>query len=136
MNTTEHISPPRAPSAPEPGTDARRDARPSASEPPTLGEILAEEVLPLIGVVAVAGPPVVLLAGPLLLFGLMLFPPFALVVTLVVALVAAAVLGALTGAILAMPYLLVRHTRSHRAAHAISGPAAQLAPVQSPRAAA
>jgi hypothetical protein len=71
---------------------------------PTVGEML-EEVVPLIGVVAVAGPPAVILLGPLVLFALMLAGAFALAATLalvvVVARVAAGVLVALIGAIVA-----------------------------------
>src|SRR3954451_21857687 len=75
---------------------------------PTAGEIVAE-IEPLIGVVAVAGPPVVLLAVPWLFMGLMLAAPFAVLVTLVVVMAAAAALGAIAIAILASPFLLVRH---------------------------
>jgi hypothetical protein len=120
MSTTTLIKPP-TPSA--------------VDDPPTFGEML-EEILPLIGVVVVAGPPVVLLVGPLVLFALMLAGPFALAVTLLlvlaVALVAAAVLVALTGAVVATPYLLVRRLRGHRGGHAYSGAlAGQLVAVDS-----
>ena len=88
---------------------------------PTFGEMLGES-LPLIGVVVVAGPPVILLAAPLVLGALMLAGPFAVVATLVLvvvmALVAAAALVALTGAIAATPQRLVRRLgarRTHRA---------------------
>jgi hypothetical protein len=102
---------------------------------PTFGEML-EEILPLIFVVAVAGPPVVLLAGPLVLGALMLAGPFALAATgvlvVVVALVAAAVVVAPAGAIVATPYLLVRRLRGHRRGHAhIGAPAGQLVAVES-----
>ena len=79
-----------------------------ASAPPTLGEQLAE-VLPLVGTVFVAGPPVLVAWAGTALFALMLAGPFALLVTLVVVVLAAAALVALAGAILATPYLLVRH---------------------------
>jgi NADH:ubiquinone oxidoreductase subunit 6 (subunit J) len=102
---------------------------------PTFGEML-KTILPLIGVVIVAGPPAVLLAGPLVLGALMLIGPFALVATAVlvvgVALVAAALLVALAGAIVTAPCLLVRSLRAHRRRHAHSGaPAGQLATVES-----
>jgi hypothetical protein len=102
---------------------------------PTSGDMLAE-ILPMIGVVVVAGPPVVLLAGPLVLGALMLAGPFALAVTvalvIVVALGAAAVLCALTGAIVATPYLLVRRLRGLQRGHAHGGaPAGQLVAVES-----
>jgi hypothetical protein len=80
------------------------------SGPPTLGDLFAE-VLPLVGTVFVAGPPVLVAWTGTVLFALMLAGPFALLVTLVVALVAAAALVTLAGAILATPYLLIRHFR-------------------------
>jgi hypothetical protein len=67
----------------------RPPAPPAVHDPPTFGEML-EELLPVIGVVLVAGPPVVLLLlGPLVLFALMLAGPFALAVTLVLVAVGA-----------------------------------------------
>jgi hypothetical protein len=83
---------------------------PTASGPPSLGDQLAD-VLPIIGTVYVAGPPILLAWAGTVLFALMLAGPFALLVTLVVVLVAAAALVALAGAILATPYLLMRHLR-------------------------
>ena len=62
----------------------------TSSEPQTFGEMFWE-LLPLIGVVAVAGPPVVFFAGPLLFLVLMLIGPFALIVTLTVVAVAVTV---------------------------------------------
>jgi hypothetical protein len=87
---------------------------PTASGPPTRGDVLAD-VLPVIGTVYVAGPPIVLAWAGTVLFALMLAGPFALLVTLVVALAAAAALVTLAGAILATPYLLIRHFRLHLA---------------------
>ena len=107
-------------------SDARSTPRSPASERPTARAMLAE-TLPLIGAVPVYGPPVVLVAGPWLLFGLMLAGPFAVLFTLVVVLVAAAALVGLVGAILAAPYLLVRHLRGYLASHApMRAPAVQL----------
>jgi hypothetical protein len=83
---------------------------PPACRPPTLGEQVAE-VLPVVGAVFVAGPPVAVAWTATVLFALMLAGPFALVATFVVVLVAAAAVVALAGAILATPYLLVRHLR-------------------------
>jgi hypothetical protein len=83
---------------------------PTASGPPTLGDLVAETA-PLIDTVVVAGPPVLVAWAGTVLFALMLAGPFALLVTLVVALVAAAALVTLAGAILATPYLLIRHFR-------------------------
>jgi hypothetical protein len=120
MNSTELIRPSSAPR--------------SASESPTVGEMLAETV-PLAGVVAGFGPPVAFLAGPWLLFVLALAGPFALVFTFVVVLVAATLLVLLAGTILASPYLLVRHLRRHRTGHlSVSSPAVQLVSAQSQRA--
>jgi hypothetical protein len=78
-----------------------------ASGPPTLGDLFAE-VLPLVGTVFVAGPPVLVACAGTVLFALMLAGPFALLVTLVVA---AAAVVTFAGAILATPYLLFRHFR-------------------------
>jgi hypothetical protein len=101
MTSTELITPPRASSSPEPAGF------------PAFGDVLAETV-PLVGVIPVAGPPAVILAGPWLLFGLMLAGPFALLVTVVVALVAAAVVVRLIRAILAAPYGVFRYLRQYR----------------------
>jgi hypothetical protein len=102
---------------------------------PSFGEML-EELLPVVGVVVVAGPPVVFLFGPWLFLVLMLVGPFVLAVTvvlvIVVALVAAAALVALTGAIAATPYLVVRRLAGHRRGHAYSGaPAGRLVALES-----
>ena len=83
---------------------------PTASGPPTLGDMFAD-VLPVVDTVFVAGPPVLVAWAGTVLFALMLAGPFALLVTFVVVLVAAAALVTLAGAILATPYLLVRHLR-------------------------
>jgi hypothetical protein len=85
--------------------------RPSASAPPTVGELL-EDTLPVIDTVYVAGPPVLVLWAGTVLLALMLAGPFALVATFVVAIAAAAAVVTLTVAILASPYLLVRHLRA------------------------
>jgi hypothetical protein len=79
-----------------------------------------DEIAPLIDFVPVAGPPIIFLAVPWLLFVLMLAGPFLLLVTLVAVALGAVALVALTGAILATPYLLVRRLREHRAARAAS----------------
>jgi hypothetical protein len=78
-----------------------------ASGPPTLGDLFAE-VLPLVGTVFVAGPPVLVACAGTVLFALMLAGPFALLVTVVVA---AAAVVTFAGAVLATPYLLIRHFR-------------------------
>jgi hypothetical protein len=115
MTTTELIQPPDGAHAAELSRDARPDAHPSSPGSPTPGEIL-REIVPLVGVVVVAGPPVVLLAGPLVLLALMVAGPFVLVLTLVAVLIGSTALVALSGAILASPYLLVRHLRERRVA--------------------
>jgi hypothetical protein len=93
------------------------------------------ETIPLLDFTPQAGPPVLLVAVPWLLFVLMLVGPFALLVTVVVLLVAATALVGLVGVVLASPYLLLRHLRDHRAGHAsASGRILQLAPFASPRA--
>ena len=137
MNTTAQIRPPRTPSGPKQPTDQRRSAHAAASERPTFGEVLAE-IVPLIGFVPVAGPPVVFVLGPWLLLVLVLAGPLAWLFALVVVMiVAATVLAALAAAILAAPYLLVRHLRRHRAPHAsISAPTVQVGAIESRRVAA
>jgi hypothetical protein len=136
MTTTELLTPPGSHAA-EPSKDAPADAHPPWSEHPTRAETPAE-IVPVIGVVAVAGPPVVLLAGPLVLLALIIAGPFLLLLTLVAVLVASAVVLALIGAILASPYLLVRHLRDRRAVARSSSraPAPRLVPAGSPQAAA
>jgi hypothetical protein len=110
MNTAELITPPSPPSA---GQVRRttRDARPPHSESPTVREMV-NELLPLIDVVAVSGPPVIFVLGPWALLVLVLIGPFLLLISLALA---AVVLVVATAAILAPPYLLVRHIRKHRA---------------------
>jgi hypothetical protein len=115
MTTTELITPPDGSHAAEPLRDARADARPASSGRPTGGELL-REVVPLVGVVVVAGPPVVLLAGPLVLLALMVAGPFVLVLTFVAVLAGSTIVVSLIGAILASPYVLVRDLRARRAA--------------------
>lgn len=105
---------------------------PTHTASPTAAGMLGETVS-LICFVALYGPPVVFLAAPWLLLGLILSGPFALVLTLVVTLLAATALVGGIGAILATPYLIIRK----RAAHAsIARPAAARVPVQLRRVAA
>src|SRR3954471_13628507 len=98
MPTTELLSPPQAAGSP--------DSRPAAASP-TFGDVFAE-TLPLVGANLVAGPPVVLVAGPWLLFGLLLAGPFALLLTIVVLIGAAAAVVGLLRAILVVLYRLFR----------------------------
>jgi hypothetical protein len=86
-----------------------------SSEGRTFRDML-DAALPVVGVVAVAGPPVIALAAPWLLLVLMLSAPFAVLVAFaLVALVAVGAVAALAG-IVAAPYLLLRHLhRRYRA---------------------
>ena len=127
MQTTELITPPRAPSAPESSPEVPS----SASEPRTVRELLADTG-PVAGVIAGYGPPVISLAGPWLLFVLALAGPFAIVFTFVVLLVAATLLVLLAGTILASPYLVVRHLHRRRTGRVpVRSPAVQLVPARS-----
>lgn len=103
----------------EPRLDADTHDRPSDSKRPSIGDVL-QEVLPLILFVPVAGPPALLLVGPLLLLALLLIPPMALLITLVLVLVLGAGLLAALAALIASPYLLVRHLRAR---HPVARPA-------------
>jgi hypothetical protein len=106
---------------------------PTASAPPTRGDLLAD-VVPLIDTVFVAGPPVLVAWVAALLLTLMLVGPFALLVTFVVVFVAAAALVTLAGAILAVPYLLVRHLRAGYVALAMKGTTRRLTSAKTQRA--
>jgi hypothetical protein len=77
-----------------------------------------DEVEPLVGVSAVYGPPVIVLAVPWLLLALMLAGPFTVLVTFAVLFAAVAALVGLIGALLTAPYLVFRHFRRARATHA------------------
>ena len=105
----------------------------SASAPPALGDML-DDIVPVLGTVFVAGPPVLVAWAGTVVLALMLAGPFALLVTLIVVLVAAAALITLAGAILATPYLIVRRLRRHRARHTTSYVKPQLVAVESQRA--
>ena len=75
-----------------------------------------EEIDPLVSFIPVAGPPVWLLAGPLVLAGLLVAGPFVLVLTLAAVLALVVAVAAAAGFLLASPYLLVRHFRARRPA--------------------
>lgn len=111
MTTTAFFKPPPSPpiTGRQPGETP--DRSPSDSEFPPFEERL-EEIVPLIGFVPVAGPPVFLVVGPWVLFALMLTGPFLLLVTFVLA---ALILVAIVAGAVAPAYLLVRHVRRHRA---------------------
>jgi hypothetical protein len=88
---------------------------------------MLDDVLPVIGVVFVAGPPVIFLLGPWLLLVLMLSGPFALVVAFVVVGLVAAALLATLAAIVVAPFVLVRRLhRTYRSARATGVPVPQI----------
>lgn len=101
---------------------------PSAAKPRSATDWLGD-VIPSIGFVFVAGPPVVFLVGVLLVLVLLLIPPAALVFTIALVVVAAAAVIGLAGAVLASPYLVVRHLRARRAEHHASATEAAEHPV-------
>jgi hypothetical protein len=81
-----------------------------STERPAFREML-EDVVPVIGVVLVAGPPAIALAGPWVLIALMLSAPFAVLVAFALVVLAAVAVVAALAAIVASPYVLVRHLR-------------------------
>jgi hypothetical protein len=110
MNTTTPlIKPPPPPSA---GNlpSATTSTRAAHSEAPTIGEVLGVD-LPLIGIVPYGLPPLILVAGWVLL-ALALTGPFLLLVTIALA---TGIVVAITAAILAPPYLLARSLHRYRA---------------------
>lgn len=106
---TKTIKPPPLPPSSGHPRSATRNARPLDSELPPIGQRLGE-ILPLIFVVPVAGPPAILVVVPWVLFALMLTGPFLLLVTFVLA---GFILVGITAVILAPPYLLLSRLREH-----------------------
>jgi hypothetical protein len=98
---------------PEPGKCS--DSR---TTPPTLAATL-DEIVPLVGVVPVAGPPGHSPRGTLL-------------VTAMIVLLAAALLVVALAAIIASPYLLVRRLRAAWAHHSMSHTLVHLLPANPP----
>jgi|tagenome__1003787_1003787.scaffolds.fasta_scaffold20971724_3 hypothetical protein len=88
----------------------------TTEQEPTFREVVHDTV-DLVDVVAVAGPPVIFLAGPWAFLTLMLAAPVAVAVTLVMLFAAVAALVGLVGAVFVAPFLLVRHVRERRGAH-------------------
>jgi hypothetical protein len=82
-----------------------------------------EELDPLVGFIPVAGPPAVLLVGPLVLLGLLVAGPFVAMLTIAAVLVLAIAVVAAAGLIVASPYLLIRHLRARHAAAPVPAPA-------------
>jgi hypothetical protein len=103
----------------------------TATSPHTNRAPSIHEVDGLLGFIPVAGPPLVLLAGPLVLSALLVAGPFVLILTLVAVVLLAAAVVALAGLIVASPYLLVRHLRG-RSAPVVAVPAAIRRPAPSP----
>ena len=134
MNTTALIRPPSASGRTGRRNDAGHHAASAASDRPTF-RVMLGELVPLVDAIAGYGPPVIFLAGPWLLLGLVLTGPFTvLMVVVAFMVVAATVVVALTAALLVVPYLLVGHLRRHRASHAFSDDrATQLVAIESPR---
>jgi hypothetical protein len=134
MDTTALIRPPAAFGRAARRSDADPNAVLAASDHPTFGEVLGE-LIPLVDAIAGYGPPVIFVAGPWLLLGLVLTGPFTvLVIVVAFMVVAATVVVALTAALLVVPYLLVVRLRRHWASHASSDDrAAHLVPIESPR---
>jgi hypothetical protein len=91
----------------------------SADDLPNARAML-EEIVPVIGVIPAAGPPAILLAGPWILFALVIAGPAALLVMGAIILLAAGLLIAALAALAAAPYLLVRHLRCAWAHHSAS----------------
>jgi hypothetical protein len=79
---------------------------------------MSQEVLPLLGFIAVAGPPPFIALGALVFGSLMLVGPFAVIVTLVAAMAvvvtAAVVIAGAVVAVAMSPFLAARHIREHR----------------------
>ena len=126
MSTTELIDPRTA-------ADAIR--KPSEGTISTSAQPLhdgSQDIVSLLWVVPQAGPPILLLAVPLVLFALLLAGPAMLLLTLVVLLLACAALVTLAGAIVAAPFLLARRLRRHRPARTPrTAPAPRFVPVGS-----
>src|SRR3954447_6216674 len=118
---------PRTTAHPQLGVPMHTTVSLAPTERPTFREML-DDVLPVIGVVFVAGPPVIFLAAPWLLLVLMLSGPFALVVAFVVVGLVAAALLATLAAIVAAPLVLLRPLhRRYRSAPGTGVPVPQLA---------
>jgi hypothetical protein len=109
MDSTDLIKPPARPAIARHQRSEATSARRSDSQYPPLKERLGE-IVPLICVVPEAGPPVIFLVGPWVLFALMLTGPFLLLVTFVLA---AVILLAITVAVLAPAYLIIRRLKRH-----------------------
>ena len=133
MTSSPHTEPVLVEGQNTPTPEGTSSLRPVGSDGSTFGK-LVDEIIPLADVVVVAGPPVLFVAIPWLLFALMLSGPFAVLVALTVLLAVAAVLFAAVVAIIATPYVVVRRVyHRYRAAHVSRIPGAHLPPLERPR---
>ena len=136
MNCSPHTEPVLVEGLNTPTPQETSSRHPVGSDGASFGK-LVDEIIPLTDVVVVAGPPVLFVAIPWLLFALLLSGPFAVLVALTVLLAVAAVLIAAIVAIIATPYVVVRRVyHRYRAAHVSRIPGAQLPPLERPRLAA
>jgi hypothetical protein len=127
MSITAPLTPSHGPAATEPPGDVL----PARARRPTFTEAVAD-IVPVIGVVFVAGPPVVFIAGPWLFLVLMLSGAFAVLVAFVALWVAATVLLTTLAGVVATPYLLVRGlVRRHRISRAAPIPGAHVPSLES-----
>jgi hypothetical protein len=127
MSITTPLTAPHGPAATEPpgGVPLGRAQR------PTFAEMVAD-IVPVIGVIFVAGPPVIFIAGPWLFLVLMLSGAFAVLVAFAALWVVAAVLLTTLAAMFATPYLLVRGLlRRHRMSRATPIPGARVPSLES-----
>src|SRR4051812_26718971 len=92
---------------------------------PSVGDTFVE-FASLLCTMAFYGPPVVFLAAPWLVLGLILSGPFTLLLTLVVALVVAAALVAGIAALIATPFLMIRNWRAAHAPIVLPTPSVQV----------
>jgi hypothetical protein len=124
MPTTEPPTPPYGPG------DAPLRESPRST---MFGDVL-DDIVPVIEVIPVYGPPLIFVLGPWLLLGLMLSGPFAVLVAFAAVAAAVVVLFAALAGILATPFLIVRALRRrYRTAHPIAAPAGRVAQLESPR---
>jgi hypothetical protein len=114
MSITTPLTRPHGPAATEPPGDVLH----GEAQRPTLAETVAD-IAPVIGVIFVAGPPVIFIAGPWLFLVLMLSGAFAVLVAFAALWVVATVLLTTLVGIVATPYLLARGlVRRHRMSRA------------------
>jgi hypothetical protein len=88
----------------------------TSSEPPTPSDLM-DQVLPIAGVILVAGPPALIIAAPLVLLALAMVGAFLLIVTYVVVAVATV---AVVGVAVAVPYRVGRRAAAHWAARPVA----------------